>query len=149
MFAPRHAQTAAEMLRVCRDGGRIVTATWPSDGVVARVFKTAAEYMPPPPAYASPPVLWGSEEHVRELFAERATGFAFERQTNRLRWASIDGFADFFMDRFGPMVTARKLLGERFPELRDRIVDLWREANEATDGGFVLPQQYLVSVVRL
>src|SRR5918995_1416849 len=28
MFAPRHQRTAAEMTRVCRRGGVIVTATW-------------------------------------------------------------------------------------------------------------------------
>jgi hypothetical protein len=41
------------------------------------------------------------------------------------------------------------MLGERFEELRAQIVAIWREANEADDGSFVLPQEYLLSVVRL
>jgi hypothetical protein len=68
---------------------------------------------------------------------------------NRIAWESVEGFADFFMDRFGPMVTARAMLGERFGELRDEVVGIWRDANEADDGSLRLPQEYLLSIVRL
>ena len=47
------------------------------------------------------------------------------------------------------MVTARAALGDRFEELRERIVAIWRESNEADDGSFRLPQEYLLSIVRL
>jgi SAM-dependent methyltransferase len=149
MFAPRHQQTAREMARVCRRGGLIATATWTPEGTVGDVFRTSASYMPPPPEYASPPILWGREDHVRELFAGVATAFEFERHVNWIEWESLDGFADFFMDRFGPMVTARAMLGERFAEMRAKVVDIWRRANAATDGRLRLPQEYLLSVVRL
>ena len=149
MFAPRHQRTADEMARVCRRGGAIVTATWTPEGVAGGIFEAAASYMPPPPDYASPPILWGREDHVRELFAAVATGFEFERHVNRVEWQSVEGFADFFMARFGPLVTARAMLGDRFGELRDRIIQIWRDANEAADGSLRLPQEYLLSVVRL
>jgi ubiquinone/menaquinone biosynthesis C-methylase UbiE len=149
MFAPRHQRTADEMARVCRRDGAIVTATWAPDGVAGQIFKTAASYMPPLPDYASPPILWGTEDYVRERFAKVATGFEFERHVNRIEWESVDAFADFFMARFGPMVTARAMLGDRFEELRLKIVDIWRKANEATDGSLRLPQAYLLSVIRL
>jgi 2-polyprenyl-6-hydroxyphenyl methylase/3-demethylubiquinone-9 3-methyltransferase len=54
---------------VCRRGGAIVTATWTPDGVFGDLSKATAAYTPPPPDYASPPPLWGREDHVRELFA--------------------------------------------------------------------------------
>jgi SAM-dependent methyltransferase len=149
MFAPRHQQTAAEMSRVCRSGGAIVTATWLPDGSVGEVFKAGGAYMPPPPAYASPPILWGREDHVREMFAGVAKSFHFERHVNRIEWESIEAFADYFMDRFGPMVTARQMLGDRFGELRAKVMDIWRRVNESTDGRFVLPQPYLVSIIRV
>ena len=149
MFAPRHQRTADEMARVCRRGGAIVTATWTPEGVAGGIFGAAASYMPPPPDYASPPILWGREDHVRELFAGIATGFEFERQVNRVEWESVEGFADFFMARFGPLVTARAMLGNRFGELRDRIIGIWQDANEAADGSLRLPQEYLLSVIRL
>ena len=149
MFAPRHRRVADELARVSRKGGAIVTATWTPEGVVGAVMAASASYLPPPPDYASPPTLWGNEDHVRELFGEVATGFEFERHVNWIGWDSIEGWADVFMDRFGPMVTARAMLGERFGELRERIVGIWEEANEADDGSLRLPQEYLVSIIRL
>lgn len=149
MFAPRHQRTADEMARVCRRGGAIVTATWTVEGTVGEIFKTSAAYMPPPPDYASPPILWGREEYVRERFAAVATGFEFERHVNWIEWESIEQWADFFMARFGPMVAAQARLGDRFNDLRAQVVDIWRNANAATDGRLRLPQEYLLSVVRL
>jgi ubiquinone/menaquinone biosynthesis C-methylase UbiE len=149
MFAPRHQRTANEMARVCRRGGAIVTATWLDDGSVGEIFNVSASYMPPMPDYALPPILWGREEHVRELFARAATRFEFERHVNRIEWESVEGWADFFMARFPTMVTARTMLGDRFSELRERIVEIWRKANEANDGSLRLPQEYLLSIIRL
>jgi ubiquinone/menaquinone biosynthesis C-methylase UbiE len=149
MFAPRHRRTADEMARVCRRGGAIVTATWTPEGVFGDLFKVGASYMPPPPDYASPPPLWGREDHVRELFSSVASGFEFERHVNRIEWESVEAFADFFMAHFPPMVMAKAMLRERFTELRERTVDIWRRLNEATDGRLVLPQEYLLSIVRL
>jgi hypothetical protein len=47
------------------------------------------------------------------------------------------------------MVTARAMLGDRFGEMRERDVEIWRRANEASDGSLSLPQQYLLSLIRL
>ncbi len=149
MFAPRHERTAEEMARVCRSGGTIAFASWTPEGTVGDVFRASASYMPPPPDYASPGILWGTEEHVRAMFGDAATGFEFERRINRIDWESIESFADFFFERFGPLVTARQLLGDRFGELRADIVAIWSRANEADDGTFRLPQEYLLSIVRL
>jgi SAM-dependent methyltransferase len=149
MFAPRHQRTASEMARVCRPGGTIVTATWTPEGTAGDIFNASGRFMPPPPDYASPPIFWGREEHVRQMFAGVAKDFEFERHTNHIEWESLEGFADFFMARFPPLVTAQAMLGERFGELREQIVQVWRNANEATDGSLRLPQQYLLSIVRL
>ena len=149
MFAPRHQRTAGEMARVCRKGGAIVTATWTPEGVTGAVFKAASSYMPPPPDYAAPPILWGREEHVRAMFGAVATRFAFERHVNRVERDSVEGFAEFFLGRFGPLVTARAMLGERFDALRQQIVEIWRSVNEATDGRLRLPQEYLLSIISL
>jgi ubiquinone/menaquinone biosynthesis C-methylase UbiE len=149
MFAPRHRRVADELARVCRDGGVIATCTWTPEGTAGAVFGASAAYMPRPPDFASPPILWGTEEHVRELFGAVATKFEFERHSATIEWESIDGFADFFMDRFGPMVTAKRLLGERFDDLRSDVVAIWRSFNEAPNGELRLPQEYLLSVIHL
>jgi hypothetical protein len=88
-------------------------------------------------------------DHVREMFRTVATSFEFERYVNRIEWDSVESWADFFMDGFGPLVTARAMLGERFGELRTRVIEIWTSANEARDGTLRLPQEYLLSIIRL
>jgi SAM-dependent methyltransferase len=149
MFAPRHQRAADEMARVCKKGGAIIIATWTPEGTVGEVFKASAKYMPPAPNYAPPPIKWGTEHHVRELFAGVVTRFAFERHINWIEWESVDVGTDFFMNRFGPMVTAKQILGDRFESLRADVVEIWTRANAATDGTFRLPQEYLLSIIRL
>ena len=147
IFAPRHRRVADEMTRVCRPGGVIAICTWTPEGTVGEIFQASAAYMPPPPAYAAPPILWGREEYVREMFPA-AADVEFERHSATIEWDSLHGFADFFMDRFGPMVTARQMLGDRFGELREQVLAVWEQRNEAEDGRLRLPQEYLLSVVR-
>jgi len=145
MFAPRHRQTAEEMTRVCGEGGLIGICCWTPEGVTGGLFGAMASYMPPPPDFAQPPLLWGTEEHVRAMF-DGASGFRFERRAATIEWESAEGFADFFMPRFGPFVTARQVLGERFADLRSDVLEVWERWNESEDS-FVLPQEYLVSIV--
>jgi hypothetical protein len=105
-------------------------------------------YMPPPPDYAKPPLLWGTEDHVREMYGS-ASDFRFERRSATIEWESAEGFADYFMSRFGPFVTARAVLGERFAELRADVIEVWKGWNRGGEDELVLPQEYLVSIVRL
>jgi SAM-dependent methyltransferase len=148
MFAPRHVQTADEMARVCRDGGTVAICCWTPEGSVGDLLRASSSYMPPPPDFASPPILWGTEDHVMAMFST-ASDFDFERRRTTIRWESVEGFADYFMDRFGPMVTARQMLGQRFAELRAEITEIWARWNDADDGSLELPQEYLVSVIQL
>jgi len=60
MFAPRPERVAAELVRVCKRGGRIVMANWTPEGFVGQLFKTIGKHVPPPPIMASPPK-WGDE----------------------------------------------------------------------------------------
>jgi hypothetical protein len=72
MFAPDQEQTASELLRVCRPGGRIGMINWTPDGYVGELFRAIGRYLPPPPGLR-PPVLWGSPERLRELFGPDVT----------------------------------------------------------------------------
>jgi SAM-dependent methyltransferase len=108
MFAPRHRETADEMARVAAEDGVIAMCCWTPEGLAGRMFKASASYMPPPPEYASPPVLWGTEAHVRELFGSVAKEMTFDEHEVPFEWESVDGFADYFLSRFPTMVTAKQ-----------------------------------------
>jgi SAM-dependent methyltransferase len=148
MFAPRHERAAAEMVRVCAAGGVIGICCWTPEGSAGDVQRAVGAFMPAPPEYASPPLLWGTEDHVREMFGG-ARDFEFERHSATIQWESNRGFADYFMDRFGPMVAAREMLGDRFEDLKSEVIEIWDRWNEADDGSFRLPQEYLLAVVHV
>jgi len=148
MFAPRHRQTADELVRVCRKEGVIGLCSWTADGTAGDVFRAAAAYLPPPPEYASPPILWGDEDYVREIFGPVTEDIELERRVTTIEWDSVESFGDYFMDRFGPLVTAKAMLGDRFSELRADLLGIWADRNEADDGTLRLPQEYLVSLMR-
>jgi ubiquinone/menaquinone biosynthesis C-methylase UbiE len=63
MFAPDHRQSANEMLRVVRNGGRIGLANWTPEGFIGQLFKVIGKYLPPPAGLQSP-AMWGTETHI-------------------------------------------------------------------------------------
>ncbi len=67
MFAPDHARTASEMMRVLRPGGRIGLANWTPGGFIGRLFKVIGAHVPPPAGLQSP-ALWGTKAHLAALF---------------------------------------------------------------------------------
>jgi SAM-dependent methyltransferase len=69
MFAPDQEQAARELTRVCRTGGRIGLVAHTPEGFIGQLFKTNAKHVPPPVGLRSP-VLWGTEERLRELFGD-------------------------------------------------------------------------------
>ena len=143
MFAPDHARTAAEMKRVLRPGGTIAFACWTPEGAIARQFRTIAELVPPPPG-TQPPALWGTEEHVTELLGEAE----FERHEVEWKDESVESFARFMLESFGPLLNARELLAERAHELDDRFREFLSGENLADDGTFRFRGEYLLSVIR-
>ena len=47
MFTPNQERAAAELVRVCRSGGRIGLANWTAEGFIGQLFKTLGKYLPP------------------------------------------------------------------------------------------------------
>lgn len=112
MFAPRPADVVREMVRVTRPGGRIVMGNWiPGDPtLVAQILKTCSAYLPPPPAGALSPMLWGVEDEVRARFAAAgipAERVHCERDTFVFHYAGTPaGFVREFRDYYGPTMNA-------------------------------------------
>jgi SAM-dependent methyltransferase len=149
-FAPRHAVAAQELARVCRPGGRIGLVNWTPAGAIGDLFKVMGRYMPPLPDYASPPPLWGSEEHVREQFEDTAIELEFARGYNPWRFDSPEHWVAFFETYYGPTVKARERLTTegRWEECRDDMLAMAERRNEATDGSLLMPAEYLIVLGR-
>lgn len=145
-FAPRHEVSARELARVTRPGGEIVVAAWTPGGFIGQVFKTMGPYMPKPPEGASPPPLWGDEDHVRSLFVGTGVELAFERRTVDFESSSADAFIAFMADNYGPMLKAREKLTAdgRWDDLRAELVALSERSN-VESRGFRAPSEYLVA----
>lgn len=148
MFAPDHALAASEAVRVIKPGGVIGFACWTPEGLIGQMFKTTASFMPPPPEGVQPPPLWGSEEHVRELLEPLGVELEFERRVNVFKHDDFDTYNEHFERNFGPMVTAKAVLGDRWPELKAATNKLFEEANQATDGGMRVEGEYLQTIAR-
>jgi hypothetical protein len=103
-----------------------------------------AELVPPPPGAASP-LLWGTEAHVRKLLGDDAR---FERREVEWRDRSVETYADFMLESFGPLLNARELLAERAPELRAAYVAFLEDQNLEDDGSLRFRGEYLSAVVR-
>jgi ubiquinone/menaquinone biosynthesis C-methylase UbiE len=144
MFAPDHARTAAEMRRVCRPDGAIGICSWTPDGAIGRMFQMVTRLVPPPP-HGMPPNLWGTEEHVRELLGQNAE---FERREVEWRDPSVESYADFMLESFGPLLNAQEVLGERAAELRAAYISYLAGENLENDGTLRFRGEYLRAVLR-
>jgi SAM-dependent methyltransferase len=143
MFAPDQQQAADELLRVCRPGGRIGMANWVPDGPVSQLFGIVAKHVPPPPGF-TPPVLWGVEDHVRELFGDGVSELRFERKASRQPFRSIDHYLEIFRNYFGPIKLAFERVGpDGEAALEADLREQLGKCNTAGDRAFVLEPEYL------
>jgi len=105
MFAPDHAKSAAELLRVCAPGGTIALASWTPTGFIGDLFRTVATHVPPPAGVQSP-MLWGTEGHLRQLFGDGIASLEVTERTFTFRFESPEEFVDFFRRWYGPTLKA-------------------------------------------
>jgi hypothetical protein len=103
-----------------------------------------AELVPPPPG-GEPSILWGTENHVREMWGDDAR---FERHAIEWTDESVESYARFMLESFGPLLNAREILAERENELDEAFRNFLHSENEADDGTLRFRGEYLLSVVR-
>jgi SAM-dependent methyltransferase len=148
MFAPDHAAAARELVRVCRPGGTIGLCCWAPEGASARFFAPIAERMPSPPADAQPPALWGTEAHVRALLEPLGVTVRTRRDVVTLRYDSAEAWLELYEQSFGPIVTAKATLGDRWPEARAEVIELATATSLADDGTMAHEYEYLQTIGR-
>lgn len=151
MFAPRHRASADELFRVCRPGGTIGLLNWTPEGFIGQMFAKMKPYAPPPPPGAEPPPLWGSEDHVRALLADRVTDVSAARRTVRVEhFREAEAFRDYFKANYGPTIAVYRSIAED-PE---RVAALDRDLAELAQrhshgaGPTVMDWEYLLLTTR-
>jgi ubiquinone/menaquinone biosynthesis C-methylase UbiE len=151
IFAPDHKAVADELVRVCRPGGTIGMITFTPEGMAGDFFELFGRYAPPPPPGAQPPILWGVEDHLRELFGDRVSSLELTRRhyVERAPGGS-QGFLDYYKETFGPVVATYAMLDDdRRAELdREALAFVERWNTGAPDGHAELPVEYLLIVAR-
>ena len=149
-FAPRHQRVADELVRVCRPGGAIGLLSWTPDGFIGQMFRVLSGYLPSPPPFASPPPLWGDEDHLRSLFADADVELRFERGANPFVFGSVEEHMSLFEERYGPTIKARERLASEgtWDACRDELRELFERMNVATDGSSRIESEYLIAIAR-
>ena len=138
MFAPRHAVAAAELARVCAPGGLIRVASWTPEGLVGQMFMLIASRMPPAPSYASPPPLWGTAEHVRDLLEPHGVEIqSAEKDMATFRGDTVEDVVTRMETFFGPWQMAKATLGDDWAPLRAELYDLYASTSQPMDDGGV------------
>jgi ubiquinone/menaquinone biosynthesis C-methylase UbiE len=147
MFAPDQEQTAIELARVCRPGGRIGIVAHTPEGFIGQLFKTNAKHVPPPTGLRSP-VQWGTEERLRELFGNTIAEIRVEKRHYAFRYRSPEAYLDYWRSYYGPTMKSFEAVGDAGrAALEGDLLDLIARFNRADDGTMVVPSEYLEAVI--
>jgi 2-polyprenyl-6-hydroxyphenyl methylase/3-demethylubiquinone-9 3-methyltransferase len=107
---------------------------------------------PSPAPDALPPVLWGSEGHVRELFGDRVESLEMRRAEYTEQAESPREYYELFRKTFGPVVAIYASLADqpkRTAELDQVFLDFVTRANRGTRGGPArYSYEYLLVIAR-
>jgi SAM-dependent methyltransferase len=146
MFAPDHQRAADELVRVTVPGGTVALASWTPAGMIGQLFKTVSSWAPPPAGVRSP-TLWGTPEHLAELFGDRVEWTGLRKQHHVYRYHSPAHFSAWFREFYGPIGrVAGTLGGEDLDRFADDLAGVARQFNRADDGTVVAPAEYLEAV---
>ena len=117
--------------------------------MIGGLFRMMGPFMPPPPPGAQPPPLWGSEQHLADLFGSRV-GFGLQERDvlDVTAFTRPHDYAEHFKARYGPTIAAlaNARRNDREAELHeafDRFCDEW---NRGTPDAARFELEYLLAV---
>jgi ubiquinone/menaquinone biosynthesis C-methylase UbiE len=147
MFTPDQERAAAELLRVCKHGGKIGLANWTPDGFIGQLFKAIGKHRPPA-AGAKSPALWGTRARIAELFEPHAVSVKSAQRNFVFRYRSPEHWLDVFKTYYGPVLkTFAALDAAKQEALHHDLLALACQFNRADDGTMVVPSEYLEIVI--
>lgn len=147
MFVADHDRAAAELIRVCRHGGKIGLANWTPEGFIGQLFKTIGKHVPPPPG-AKSPALWGTRGRLADWFEPHATSVKAAERNFVFRYRSPEHWLAVFRGYYGPMLKAFAALDAAGQAGLERdVLQLVAQFNRSGDGTMVVPSEYLEVVI--
>ncbi|WP_158968230.1 class I SAM-dependent methyltransferase [Chachezhania sediminis] len=146
MFTADQDTAAAELLRVCRSGGKIGLANWTPQGFIGQVFKTIGKHVPPPAGLRSP-AEWGTEGRLRELFGAQSRKIDVRLRDYTFRLRSPEYWIESWSVAYGPMNKAFQAVGaDGHKALAADLIALAR-VHSSCDRQMIVPAQYAEIVV--
>ena len=158
MFAPKPFDVAKEMVRVAREGGRVIMGNWiPSDPtLVAQILRISSAYTPAPPEGFVSPMTWGIEDNVVERFAAAGVSagqISFARETFTFDLASSPSeYLASFRTYYGPTMNAFDAAEKngRAADLQNDLDDLFNSQNKSgSENTTSIPATFLRVTVAL
>ena len=149
MFAPRPERVAAEMFRVCRDGGLVAMANYSSVGFLSRMSRLFADYSTPLPFELPSPFEWGDPAVIGRRLDGFASHVEIQPDTLTMSFAGVDAGFEFWERTNAPTIALRLTLPpERYAEFQRETLDLMTMMNVATDGSLRLDSSYVRVLAR-
>ena len=147
MFTPDQDRAAAELVRVCKHGGKIGLANWTPEGFIGQLFKTIGKHIAPPVGTKSPG-LWGTRPRITEMFGSQAASITAEQRNFVFRYRSPEHWLEIFKTYYGPLLKTFAALDPAGQvALEHDVMELIAKFNRAVDGSVVIPSEYLEIVI--
>jgi SAM-dependent methyltransferase len=143
IFAPDHANVAAELARVTTPGGRLGFTAWKPNPKLGDLYRRFTEV----PIEGREVYEWGREDHIEDMLGE---DFELEFEDGTLWLEADDGeeLWDVFSQSAPPVVSLlARLNDEDSAEFHRAFVELY-ESYRTKEGGIRAPRRYLLVLGR-
>jgi ubiquinone/menaquinone biosynthesis C-methylase UbiE len=139
IFAPDHANVAAELARVACPGARLGFSAWKPNPKLAELYRRFTE----DPIDGREAYEWGREDHVEDMLGDDFE-LEFEDGTLWLEAESGEEIWQLFSESAPPVIALlRQLDDDGRRELHQAFVELY-ESYRTKDGGVRAPRRYLL-----
>jgi ubiquinone/menaquinone biosynthesis C-methylase UbiE len=147
MFAPDQQTAAAELMRVCKPGGKIGLAAWSPEGLFGHTTAALADLLPASAEGLESPLRWGTEEGVEQLLGDGARTIQHQRRFHDFYSRSPEEDARMRGNYLGPMVgSLRALTSDQRDAVLRALIEALDSFNRADDGTFVADAEYLQTI---